>query len=297
VIYDDLSKHAWAYRQVSLLLRRPPGREAYPGDVFYLHSRLLERAARLANQYVIVKKDFAGETAEAKDSVNGKIFTGPISKDEANEALKAMSNGADHKIVKIKGTGGSLTALPIIETLLGDVSAYIPTNVISITDGQIYLEGNLFNAGIRPAVNVGISVSRVGGDAQTKAMKQVAGRLRLDMAAYRELAAFALMASDLDKSTQQQLARGQRMQEILKQPQYEPMSLAHQVMVIFAGTNGFADNVPVEKMAQWQGDLIRYMEASHPDLGKDIVAKKMITDETKEKLNKALDGFRAGWQA
>jgi F-type H+-transporting ATPase subunit alpha len=208
-----------------------------------------------------------------------------------------MDNASDLKIIKVKGTGGSLTALPIIETLLGDVSAYIPTNVISITDGQIYLEGNLFNAGIRPAVNVGISVSRVGGDAQTKAMKQVAGRLRLDMAAYRELAAFALMASDLDKTTQQQLGRGQRMQEILKQPQYQPMSLEDQVIVIFAGTNGFADSVPVEKMAQWQADLIRYMDASYPEIGKDIVAKKMIADETKVNLTKALEVFRAGWQA
>jgi len=297
VIYDDLSKHAWAYRQVSLLLRRPPGREAYPGDVFYLHSRLLERAARLANQYVIVKKDFKDEVAGEKDGVDGRKYVGPVAKDEAEHARKAMSNADDYKLIKVRGTGGSLTALPIIETLLGDVSAYIPTNVISITDGQIYLEGNLFNAGIRPAVNVGISVSRVGGDAQTKAMKQVAGRLRLDMAAYRELAAFALMASDLDKSTQQQLNRGQRMQEILKQPQYQPMSLENQVMIIFAGTNGFADSVPVEKMAQWQADLIRFMEASHPEIGRDIVAKRVITDETREKLTRALDGFRAGWQA
>jgi len=250
IIYDDLSKHAWAYRQVSLLLRRPPGREAYPGDVFYLHSRLLERAARLANNYVVTKKDYSNELADAKDGVDGKVYSGPLSKHEAEEAAKALGDG--HKIVKVAGTGGSLTSLPIIETLLGDVSAYIPTNVISITDGQIYLEGNLFNAGIRPAVNVGISVSRVGGDAQTKAMKQVAGRLRLDMAAYRELAAFALMASDLDKSTQQQLSRGQRMQEILKQPQYQPMEFEEQVIVIFAGTNGYADSVPLEKMAQWQ---------------------------------------------
>jgi len=297
VIYDDLSKHAWAYRQVSLLLRRPPGREAYPGDVFYLHSRLLERAARLASSYVIAKKDFNGDLAEAKDAVNGKTYIGPLSKHEAEEELKAMPNAADYKAVKLKGTGGSLTALPIIETLLGDVSAYIPTNVISITDGQIYLEGNLFNAGIRPAVNVGISVSRVGGDAQTKAMKQVAGRLRLDMAAYRELAAFALMSSDLDKTTQQQLGRGQRMQEILKQPQYAPMTLAEQVIVIFAGTNGFADGVPVDKMAQWQVDLLHYMESSYPELGKDIAAKRTISDETKDNLLKALDGFRAGWQA
>lgn len=295
IIYDDLSKHAWAYRQVSLLLRRPPGREAYPGDVFYLHSRLLERAARLANQFVIVKNDYGNELADAKDGVDGKLYTGPLSKHEAEEAAKVLGDG--HKVVKVKGTGGSLTALPIIETLLGDVSAYIPTNVISITDGQIYLESNLFNAGIRPAVNVGISVSRVGGDAQTKAMKQVAGRLRLDMAAYRELAAFALMASDLDKSTQQQLGRGQRMQELLKQPQYQPMEFEYQVIVIFAGTNGYADSVSLEKMAQWQHDLIRYMETSFPEIGKDIVAKKAISDDTRAALTKALDGFRAGWQA
>lgn len=294
IIYDDLSKHAWAYRQVSLLLRRPPGREAYPGDVFYLHSRLLERAARLANSYVITKSDFSGELADAKDGVDGKLYAGPLSKHEAEEAAKALGDG--HKIVKVKGTGGSLTALPIIETLLSDVSAYIPTNVISITDGQIYLENSLFNAGIRPAVNVGISVSRVGGDAQTKAMKQVAGRLRLDMAAYRELAAFALMASDLDKSTQQQLSRGQHMQEILKQPQYQPVELENQVIVIFAGTNGYADGVPLEKMAQWQADLIRYMETSYPEIGKDIVEKKAITDDNRAALTKALDSFRAGWQ-
>jgi F-type H+-transporting ATPase subunit alpha len=296
IIYDDLSKHAWAYRQVSLLLRRPPGREAYPGDVFYLHSRLLERAARLANKYVIVKKDFKDALASEKDAVDGKVYSGPVSKDEAEEARKHMSNAEDHKIAKIQGTGGSLTALPIIETLLGDVSAYVPTNVISITDGQIYLESNLFNAGIRPAVNVGISVSRVGGDAQTKAMKQVAGRLRLDMAAYRELAAFALMASDLDKATQQQLGRGQRMQEILKQPQYSPMVLPDQVIVMFAGTNGYADGIPLEKMSQWQADLLKFMNSSYPDVGRDLDEKKMITDGNRANLTKALDAFLHSWQ-
>jgi F-type H+-transporting ATPase subunit alpha len=297
IIYDDLSKHAWAYRQVSLLLRRPPGREAYPGDVFYLHSRLLERSARLANKYVITKRDFEGDLASESDSVNGQVYAGPTSKDEAEEALKHMGNADEHKIVKVKGTGGSLTALPIIETLLGDVSAYIPTNVISITDGQIYLETNLFNAGIRPAVNVGNSVSRVGGDAQTKAMKQVAGRLRLDMAAYRELAAFALMASDLDKSTQQQLGRGQRMQEILKQPQYQPMSLAEQVILMFAGTNGYADKVPLGKMSEWKSDLLKYMESSYPEIGNVITEKKVITDANRENMTKALDAFIRGWQA
>src|ERR1051325_3589557 len=297
IIYDDLSKHAWAYRQVSLLLRRPPGREAYPGDVFYLHSRLLERAARLANKYVIVGKDFRESLASEQDAVNGKVYTGPISKDEAEEARKHMSDADDYKIIKVAGTGGSLTSLPIIETLLGDISAYVPTNVISITDGQIFLESNLFNSGIRPAVNVGVSVSRVGGDAQTKAMKQVAGRLRLDMAAYRELAAFALMASDLDKATQQQLGRGQRMQEILKQPQYQPMSLEHQVMAIFAGTSGFADGIPVTSMAKWQSDLLRFMDASYPEIGRDIVEKKAISDSARSNMIKALDAFRNSWQA
>jgi F-type H+/Na+-transporting ATPase subunit alpha len=295
IIYDDLSKHAWAYRQVSLLLRRPPGREAYPGDVFYLHSRLLERAARVANSYVIVKNGFKGE-ASVSDGVDKQVYTGPIAKDQAAEALKAMKDADKYTIAKVAGTGGSLTALPIIETLLGDVSAYIPTNVISITDGQIYLESNLFNAGIRPGVNVGISVSRVGGDAQTKAMKQVAGRLRLDMAAYRELAAFALMASDLDKATQAQLGRGQRMQELLKQPQYEPMEMEDQVAVLLAGTSGFADKVPVEKIRQWQTDLLRYMAASHPEIGKEIIEKKALSDELRTKMTNAFETFANTWQ-
>lgn len=297
VIYDDLSKHAWAYRQVSLLLRRPPGREAYPGDVFYLHSRLLERAARLAVKYVIVKKDFAGDEAAENDAVNGVVYTGPLSGHNSEHALKEMEDAAQYKVVKVAGTGGSLTALPIIETLLGDVSAYVPTNVISITDGQIYLEGNLFNAGIRPAVNVGISVSRVGGAAQTKAMRQVAGRLRLDMAAFRELAAFAQFGSDLDKATQAQLNRGRRMQEILKQPQYAPVSLEHQIIAIFAGTNGFADEVPVDNMRQWEGDLVKFMDTSYPNVGKDIIQTKRITPETEQTLREALSTFKATWTA
>lgn len=295
VIYDDLSKHAWAYRQVSLLLRRPPGREAYPGDVFYLHSRLLERAARLANKYVIVPKSFNGSMAAPADSVDGVVYEGPRSEHDAQQALKEQGDIDTKKIVKVKGTGGSLTALPIIETLLGDVSAYIPTNVISITDGQIYLESNLFNAGIRPAINVGISVSRVGGSAQTKAMRQVAGRLRLDMAAFRELAAFAQFGSDLDKSTQAQLNRGQRLQEILKQPQYEPLSLAEELMILFAGTNGFADQVPVEKVRQWESELLRYLEASYPEIGRDVLERKMITPETDGKLRQAITAFNTTW--
>ena len=295
VVYDDLSKHAWAYRQVSLLLRRPPGREAYPGDLFYLHSRLLERAARMSVNYTIVKDTFNGDAASLDDAMDGKIFTGPMAKHDAEETAKTKDGGV--KVVKVAKTGGSLTALPIIETLLGDVSAYVPTNVISITDGQIYLESNLFNAGIRPAVNVGISVSRVGGAAQTKAMRQVAGRLKLDMASYRELAAFAQFGSDLDKATQNQLNRGRRMQEILKQPQYEPVSLAHQVITIFAGTNGFADEVPVEKMRQWEIDVVKFIDQSHPEIAKDIVEKKQITTDTDKKLREALGTFKATWQA
>jgi F-type H+-transporting ATPase subunit alpha len=296
VVYDDLSKHAWAYRQVSLLLRRPPGREAYPGDVFYLHSRLLERAARLADKFVIVPKDFSGEMAEVSDAENGEVYDGPIAIHDAEVALSEMENSDQYKILKVRGSGGSLTALPIIETLLGDVSAYIPTNVISITDGQIYLENNLFYAGIRPAINVGLSVSRVGGDAQAKAMRQVAGRLRLEMASFRELAAFAQFGSDLDKSTQAQLNRGQHLQEILKQPQYEPVSLENQVITIYAGTNGYADDVPIDRMRTWETSLIRFMNTSYPDIGKDIAEKNLIEEETEEKLQTALDAFSSTWQ-
>jgi F-type H+-transporting ATPase subunit alpha len=296
VVYDDLSKHAWAYRQVSLLLRRPPGREAYPGDVFYLHSRLLERAVRLADHFVIVPKEFEGQ-AGAQDGVDGKVYQGPLARHEAEEALKAMENSEGYKVVKVKGTGGSLTALPIIETLLGDVSAYIPTNVISITDGQIYLEADLFNAGIRPAINVGLSVSRVGGDARTKAMNQVAGKLRLDMAAYREVAAFALFASDLDKATQMQLQRGQRLQEILKQPQYQPLELEQQVAVLFAGTNGYADHIPVDKVQAWERALLRSLETSHADLMREIAERKELTEDMQERLREAIEAFNRTWQA
>lgn len=297
VVYDDLSKHAWAYRQVSLLLRRPPGREAYPGDVFYLHSRLLERAARLAIQYAVVSKDFEKGQAIPSEAVDGKVYSGPLSKQLAEEALKKVPESGKYKVVPVAGSGGSLTSLPIIETLLGDVSAYIPTNVISITDGQIYLESNLFNAGIRPGINVGISVSRVGGSAQTKAIKQVAARLRMEMASYRELAAFAQFGSDLDKVTQAQLSRGQRLQEILKQRQYEPMSLANEVISLFAATNGFADSVPVEKVRSWETAMLRSMESSYPDITRDISEKKQITPETSEKLRQALQTFNSSWAA
>lgn len=295
VIYDDLSKHAWAYRQVSLLLRRPPGREAYPGDVFYLHSRLLERAACLADKFVIMPAEYPEKLARKSDIEGLQVFDGPRSSHDAVELLKSLPDADKKKIVKVEGSGGSLTALPIIETLLGDVSAYIPTNVISITDGQIYLENNLFNAGIRPAVNIGISVSRVGGSAQTKAMKQVAGRLRLDMAAYRELAAFAQFGSDLDKSTMAQLNRGVRLQEILKQPQYTPMSLAYEVIVLYAGTNGYADSVPVENVKSWEIALLRYMETSYPEIGKSILSEKKIIPEIELKLKEALKAFGSSW--
>jgi F-type H+-transporting ATPase subunit alpha len=295
VVYDDLSKHAWAYRQVSLLLRRPPGREAYPGDLFYLHSRLLERAARLAYEYVIVPKDFVGDMAQISDNVGEKVYRGPVAKHDAQTALENLDEAANYKVVQVAGTGGSLTALPIIETLLGDVSAYVPTNVISITDGQIYLENNLFYAGIRPAINVGLSVSRVGGDAQTRAMKQGAGRLRLDMAAFRELAAFAQFGSDLDKATQSRLNRGQRLQEILKQPQYEPVALENQVIVIFAGTNGFADAVSLDRMKEWEASLIRFMGSSHPEIGKTILEEQRISDDLRESLVAALDTFKSTW--
>jgi len=239
IAYDDLSKHAWAYRQMSLLLRRPPGREAYPGDVFYLHSRLLERAAKLSDEL----------------------------------------------------GGGSLTALPIIETQAGDFSAYIPTNVISITDGQIYLEPNLFYAGIRPAVNAGLSVSRVGGSAQIKAIRKVAGSLRLDLAQYRELEAFAKFGSDLDKATQRQLNRGQRLVELLKQPQYSPLPVEKQVAGIYLGTHGFLDDVSADEIVKAESEFYKYLDSHHNELLKEIAAKKELTDDLAERLDKACESF------
>jgi F-type H+-transporting ATPase subunit alpha len=244
-IYDDLSKHAQAYRQISLLLRRPPGREAYPGDIFYLHSRLLERAAKM--------RDDLG--------------------------------------------GGSLTALPIIETQAGDVSAYIPTNVISITDGQIYLESELFYSGVRPAINVGLSVSRVGGNAQIKAMKQVAGSLRLDLAQYREMAAFAQFGSDLDKATQAQLARGSRLVEILKQPQYRPLPVEKQILIIFTGTNGFLDMYPESTLIRYEKELFDFVEKQYPAVLSEIRQKRTIDAELEKKVKDLLEEFKGEFKA
>jgi F-type H+-transporting ATPase subunit alpha len=242
-----------------------------------------------------VENDFEHTLAERSDGVNGEVYIGPLAGHEAEEARKEMDNPDDYKVVKMKESGGSLTALPIIETLLGDVSAYIPTNVISITDGQIYLESNLFYAGIRPAVNVGLSVSRVGGDAQARAMRQVAGGLRLNMAAFRDVAAFAQFGSDLDKATQAQLTRGQRLQEILKQPQYQPVSLADQVISIFAGTRGFTDKIPLDRMTEWETAMLRNMETSHPEIGKSIAEEKRISDGMQAQLEEALKAFNVTW--
>ncbi len=295
VIYDDLSKHAWAYREMSLILRRPPGREAYPGDIFSLHSRLLERAVRLRDDYIIVAKE-TDVTSETK-GVDGKVYFGNHDMESAENALEEMDDKDNYEIVQIPGTGGSLTALPIIETLLGDVSAYIPTNVISITDGQLFLETDLFNAGQRPAINTGISVSRVGSDAQRRAMKRVAGGLRADLAQYRELAAFAQFGSDLDKATQQQLDRGARLMELLKQPQYAPYSLAHQVMLIYAGTRGYMDAVPVDKVDQWSRDFLRYMDTAHPDTGQAVADSFDFTEETEDSFKQAVTDFNSNWSA
>jgi F-type H+-transporting ATPase subunit alpha len=293
-IYDDLSKHAAAYRQVSLLLRRPPGREAYPGDVFYLHSRLLERAAKLREDWIIAPKNAPKET---KTGVDGKVYEGEHGLKDAQKAVAEKSDADSMEVRKIPGTGGSLTALPVIETQAGDVSAYIPTNVISITDGQIFLESDLFYAGIRPAMNVGISVSRVGGNAQIKAMKQVAGRLKLELAQYREVQAFTMFASDLDKTTQAQLARGARMVELLKQPQYSPMPVEFQVISIYAGSSGYLDDLPLEAVRKFETDLHAFMAEHYPDVPETIRHTGALNSDTEATLKKALDEFKAGFKS
>jgi F-type H+-transporting ATPase subunit alpha len=296
VVYDDLTKHAWAYRQISLLMRRPPGREAYPGDLFYLHSRLLERSAKLDTKYVFVPTTFQKSEASIADSVDGVLFQGPMAIREARAALEVSPDKETIKICRVEKTGGSSTALPIIETLLGDVSAYVPTNVISITDGQIYLESNLFNAGIRPAVNVGISVSRVGGAAQTKAMKKIAGGLRMDMAAFHEIASFAQFGSDLDKSTKNQLERGEILQELLKQPQYTPYSDGDEFLSIYAGTHGYVDGVPIKRVIEWEKSYLEFMHVYYPRVGADIEKIGILTEEIEASLKNALDHFKANWK-
>ena len=263
-IYDDLSKQAVAYRQLSLLLRRPPGREAYPGDVFYIHSRLLERAAKMADEFAVVKKD----VTEWDKRGEAKVHKGELGKHDAEEELKEKGDG--FQILRNPRSGGSLTALPIIETQAGDVSAYIPTNVISITDGQIFLETDLFYSGVRPAINVGISVSRVGGSAQIKAMKSVAGKLKLELAQYREMAAFAQFASDLDKVTRDQLERGARLVEILKQGQYVPLPVEKQIVIIYAGTKGYLDELARRAArARTRSGLYDFIEKKYPEILRD----------------------------
>jgi F-type H+/Na+-transporting ATPase subunit alpha len=297
-IYDDLSKQAVAYRQMSLLLRRPPGREAYPGDVFYVHSRLLERAAKISHRWFVVKKGTEVPQGDlAYRGVDQKMHVGEHAKTDAEASLAAQSNKDELELKRDPFSGGSLTALPIIETQAGDVSAYIPTNVISITDGQIFLEGDLFYSGVRPAINVGISVSRVGGSAQTKAMKKVAGTMRLDLAQYREMAAFAQFASDLDAATRAQLDRGQRLTELLKQGQYVPLPVEKQVVIIYAGTNGFVDKLPVDSLREYEQELYRFIDEKHPDFWTEIRDKKEIGDDLKKKLDKALKKFTKNFVA
>jgi F-type H+-transporting ATPase subunit alpha len=295
-IYDDLSKQAVAYRQLSLLLRRPPGREAYPGDVFYLHSRLLERAAKMADIFYVVKKGTKIEGGDkAYQGLDGKQHIGAHGMSTAKASLaelQAKDKSADYEIIKEPHSGGSLTALPIIETQAGDVSAYIPTNVISITDGQIFLEADLFFSGVRPAINVGISVSRVGGNAQIKAMKQLAGTLRLDLAQYRAMAAFAQFASDLDARTRAQLDRGARLVEILKQGQYVPQPVEKQIVILFAGTQGLLDDLPVSVLSRFEQELFAYLEAKNPTVFSDILTKKALDDELKGKIKKAIEAFK-----
>ncbi len=292
-VYDDLSKHAVAYRQMSLLLRRPPGREAYPGDVFYLHSRLLERAAKLRESFIIVATSAPKDTKVGADA---KVYPGEEGRHHAVEALASMPGKENLEIRRKPDTGGSLTALPIIETQASDVSAYIPTNVISITDGQIFLESDLFYSGIRPAINVGISVSRVGGNAQIKAMKGVAGRLRLDLAQYREVQAFAQFASDLDRATQAQLQRGARMVRLLVQPQYRPMPVEQQVISVFAGFNGYLDDVSVNSVGKFETELLEFMAAKYPDVAETVRLTGALNDDTTATLRKAIVEFKASFK-
>ena len=309
VVYDDLSKQAQAYRQLSLLLRRPPGREAYPGDVFYLHSRLLERAVKLRDEYAVVPSDTpldsidrsvalappAGEELpeEHRPDNDAGLYFRPEGLERAEAWLESLSDKDRYRVHKFKDSGGSMTALPIIETLEGEVSAYIPTNVISITDGQIYLEPDLFFAGVRPAVNVGISVSRVGGNAQVKAMKKIAGSLRLDLAAFRELEAFAQLGSDLDAATQRQLDRGYRMVELLKQPQYDPFPIEEQVASIYAGTKGFMDDLPVNKVPEFETGLLQYLRDQKPKALQELKDSGVMSEDVAKVIEEAASATKS----
>ena len=312
VVYDDLSKQAQAYRQLSLLLKRPPGREAYPGDVFYLHSRLLERAVKLRDEYGVVPKDTAEDSRDrslarkhpdllgAPEEHRPDEDTGLYHRHEGHERaeawLESLDDKDDFKVHHYPDSGGSMTALPIIETLEGEVSAYIPTNVISITDGQIYLEPDLFFAGVRPAVNVGISVSRVGGNAQRKGMKKIAGSLRLDLASFRELEAFAQLGTELDSATQKQLDRGQRMVELLKQPQYTPFPFNRQIISIYAGTKGLLDSLPAKDVLDFETDLLRHFEDEFPEHLEELEEKGVISDDLGAAMTDVINNFKAHWQ-
>ena len=312
VVYDDLSKQAHAYRQLSLLLKRPPGREAYPGDVFYLHSRLLERAVKLRDEYALVPKETPEGTtdrsvalahpdgdeapAEQKPDEPSGVYHRPHGLERAEAWLASRDDKDDLRIHKFPDSGGSMTALPLIETLEGEVSAYIPTNVISITDGQIYLEPDLFFAGVRPAVNVGISVSRVGGNAQVKAMKKIASTLRLDLAAFRELEAFAQLGTELDKATQRQLDRGYRMVELLKQPQYKPYPVEEQIVSIFAGTKGYLDDLPISGVAAFEREMLKHFRDEFPELLQEIRDTGELGDELTEKLSRAIGNFKTHYR-
>jgi F-type H+-transporting ATPase subunit alpha len=308
-IYDDLTKQAHAYRQLSLLLRRPPGREAYPGDVFYLHSRLLERSCKLREEYAVVPKDTKDDNRDRSlgrkhpqglkaphehrpDDIDG-LYHRPHGREKAQAWLNTLPDKDKYKVMRFRDSGGSMTALPVIETMEGEVAAYIPTNVISITDGQIYLEPDLFFAGVRPAVNVGISVSRVGGNAQRKAIKKIAGSLRLDLAAYRELEAFSQLGTELDAATQRQLDRGARMVELLKQPQYKPYKLSDQVVSIFAGAKGYLDTIPLNKVLAFEVALLKHVGDEFPEVLKAITDTGDLPDDLQAKLKKIIEDFKS----
>jgi F-type H+/Na+-transporting ATPase subunit alpha len=312
-VYDDLSKQAQSYRQLSLLLRRPPGREAYPGDVFYLHSRLLERSVKLRDEYAVVPRETptdgrdrgvavkhpqglaAPEDVRPDDAAG--LYHRPHGRKKAEAFLASLPDKDKYRVHRFPDSGGSMTALPVIETLEGEVSAYIPTNVISITDGQIYLEPDLFFAGVRPAVNVGISVSRVGGNAQRKAMKKIAGSLRLDLAAFRDLEAFAQLGTELDPATQRQLDRGQRMVELLKQPQYQPYPVANEILSIFAGTGGFLDDLPVNQVAAFERALLAHFCDEHPEIVQDLAEKGELPDALADRIRQVIRDFKPHWKA